>query len=145
MKEKNYDELENNDIKINKENKDDNFLLYIPSKRLTTFEVNKGKVLLIFHHNKPIEKFVRWMVKKPYTSDMQLDDLGSLVWLSINGESTVYEIGEILKEKFGKGCEPVYDRLIMFIRYLHKRGWITLDRGDQNKNRGDNYGNQQED
>lgn len=140
MKEK----IDENNIKVNKENKDDNFLLYKPSKRLTTFEVRKGKVLLIFYHNKPVEKFIRWMVKKPNTSDMELDELGSFVWLNINGENTVYDIGEILKQKFGKGCEPVYDRLIMFLRYLHKRGWIVLDRGNQNNNRGDDYGNQQE-
>lgn len=111
--------------------KDDNFLLYVPKKKLETFEVKKGKVKLIFYHDKWIEKFARWLVKKPYVSDMELDALGSAVWLLIDGNNSVYDIGQKLLEQFGESCEPVYDRLVMFLRYLNKRGWITFDRGNQ--------------
>lgn len=121
---------------INKQNgkvdyKKDNFLMYIPRKKHNTWEVRKGKVYLIFYHNKSIEKFVRWLVKKPCVSDMSLDDLGSSVWLLIDGKNSVYDIGKKLEEKFGESCQPVYDRLIMYIRYLNRRGWIAFDRGNQ--------------
>jgi hypothetical protein len=110
---------------------DDNFLLYIPKKKHNSFEINKDKVKLIFHHDKPIEKFVRWLVKKPYKSDLELDKLGSRVWMLIDGNTTVLDIGKILKEEFGEKCEPAYDRLIMFLRYVNRKGWITFDRGNQ--------------
>jgi len=116
------------------EKNDDNFLLYIPKKKHNTWEVRKGKVYLIFHHDKTPEKFVRWLVKKPYTSDIELDELGSATWQFINGENTVYEIGKKLVAEFGDKCEPVNDRLIMYLRHLNKKGWIAFDRGSQELN-----------
>lgn len=115
----------------NKKNKDDNFLLYIPNKKHQFWEVRNGKVFLIFHHNKAAEKLVRWLVKKPNISDVELDEMGSKVWLYIDGKSSVYEIGKKLVEEFGEKIEPVYDRLIMFLRYINKKGWISFARGDQ--------------
>ena len=115
-----------------KENfRQDNFLLYVPKKKHETWEIRDDKVYLIFHHNKFIEKFVRWLVRKPNVSDMALDELGSTVWLLIDGKTTVYDIGKKFEEKFGDSCRPVYERLIMYIRYLNRRGWITFDRGNQ--------------
>lgn len=114
-----------------KKNSEDNFLLYIPKKKHETWEVRNNKVYLIFHHNKSIEKFVRWLVKKPNVSDMELDEIGSKVWLCIDGQSTVYEIGQEMEKIFGEKINPVYDRLIMYLRYLNRKGWISFLRGNQ--------------
>ncbi len=113
--------------------KEDNFMLYIPKKKLKTFEVNKGIVKLIFNHDKWIEKFARWLVKKSNVSDMELDKLGSRVWILIDGNNTVHDIGKIISTEFGESAEPLYDRLLMFLRYLNKKGWIVFDRGNQHK------------
>ncbi len=104
----------------------DNFLLYVPQKKHDLYEVKQGKVYLIFHHDKPLEKFTRWLVKKPSVSDLELDELGSEVWLLIDGQKTIYDIGQELYNKFGSKCEPIYDRLILYIRYLNRRGWISF-------------------
>ena len=111
--------------------KQDNFLLYVPKKKHNTWEIRKGKVYLIFYHTKLIEKFVRWLVKKSNISDIALDELGSTIWILIDGKATVYEIGKKLEEKFGDSCQPVYERLILYIRYLNRRGWISFERGLQ--------------
>jgi hypothetical protein len=116
------------------ERKEDNFLLYIPKKKHEAFEVAKGKVKLIFYHDRLVEKVMRWLVKKPYVSDIELDNLGSSVWLLIDGEKSVYDIGQGLLKEFGKNCDPVYDRLIMYLRYLNKKGWISFERGNQEGN-----------
>lgn len=50
-------------------------MLYIPKKKHMTYEKRGDKIYLIFHHDKPIEKFLRWLVKKPATSDLELDKL----------------------------------------------------------------------
>lgn len=115
----------------NKEHNKDNFMLYIPKKKHDRWEVKKGKVYLIFEHNKAIEKLIRWLVKKPYISDMELDEMGSSVWLMIDDKKSVYDIGQELVRKFGKTCEPVYERLILYLRYLNRRGWIAFERGEQ--------------
>ena len=120
-----------------KENfKQDNFLLYVPKKKHETWEIRENKVYLIFYHNKAIERFVRWLVRKPNVSDMVLDELGSKVWLLIDGKTTVYDIGKKFEDKFGSKCQPVYERLIMYIRYLNRRGWISFDRGNQEAQKG---------
>lgn len=128
--------MENSNAEVNKEKdkknkKEDNFLMYIPKKKHETFEVNKGIVKLIFYHDKFAEKVIRWLVKKPYVSDMELDKVGSKVWLLIDDKSSVYDIGQGLLKEFGDSCEPVYDRLIMYLRFLNKKGWISFERGQQ--------------
>jgi hypothetical protein len=110
---------------------EDNFLLYIPKRKHETFEVKKEVVKLIIHHDKPVERAVRWLVKKPTVSDVELDKVGSKVWILIDGKSSIYDIGQGLVNEFGKSCEPVYDRLILFLRYLNKKGWISFERGNQ--------------
>lgn len=118
-------------VENKKQNREDNFLLYIPNKKHEQWEIKKDKVLLIFKHDKAAEKFIRWLVKKPLISDVELDELGSKVWMLINGERSVYEIGQELKREFGDACEPIYDRLIMYLRYLNKKAWISYSRGNQ--------------
>jgi hypothetical protein len=115
--------------KVNKEAKD-NFMLYIPQIKHTAWEERKGKVVLIFYHNKLAERLLRWLVKKPNVSDIELDELGSYVWKSIDGRKNIYEIGQEVLNVFGNSCEPVYDRLIMYMRYLARRGWINFINGN---------------
>ncbi len=115
-----------------KENhKEDNFLLYIPKKKHEVWELRNGKVYLMFHHDRIIEKFIRWLVKKPNISDMQLDEIGSEVWQRIDGQKTVYDIGQDLVNSFGEKIDPVYDRLIMYLRFLNRKGWISFEKGNQ--------------
>jgi hypothetical protein len=104
----------------------DDFLWRIPIKKHQTWEVRDDAVCLIFKHDKMSEKFMRWFVKEQCMSDIELDVIGSSVWRYIDGESSVYEIAEIIIEEFGEGCQPVYDRLIMYLRYLNRKGWIDL-------------------
>ncbi len=114
-----------------KKNKEDNFLLYIPKIKHEEWEERKGKVYLIFHHDKDIEKFIRWLFKKSTVSDMELDKRGSAVWKLIDGKKNIYEIAKIMSEKFGDTPEDSQQRLIMYIRYLLKKGWIAVEKGEQ--------------
>lgn len=114
-----------------KDKREDNFLLYVPKRKHKTFEVRNEKVYLLFYHDKLIERFLRWLVRKPRVSDIEFDEIGSLVWLLIDDERSVYQIGQELREKLGERCEPLYERLIMYIRYLNKKGWIGFEKGQQ--------------
>lgn len=116
-----------------KNDKADNFLLYIPRKKHDNWEIRKGKVWLIFSHDKAVERFMRWLVKKPTVSDVELDAIGSSVWKYIDGKATVYDIGQKLLFEFGDKMEPVYDRLIMYLRHLNKKGWISFTKDDQSE------------
>lgn len=117
----------------NKTKAEDNFLLYVPHIKHETWEEKKGSIYLIFYHDHPIQKLANWLVKKPNKSDIKLDELGSLVWKSIDGTRNVFEIGELVREKFGESCEPLYDRLVVFLRYLNRRGWIYFKNAESKK------------
>ncbi|WP_041276426.1 PqqD family protein [Desulfosporosinus acidiphilus] len=116
---------------LKKKNKEDNYLCYIPWKQHQQWELRNGKVFLFFEHDKFVEKFARWLVKKPYISDVELDDLGSQVWSLIDGKCTVFEIGQKLQNLFGTEFDPKYQRLISYLNYLNKKGWILFKRGPQ--------------
>lgn len=112
----------------NKNKKQENFLLYIPVKNHATFEEKNDRIYLVFHHDKFIEKFARKLFKKPNITDIELDELGSEVWRLIDGNKTILQIIEKMREKFGEKCEPINERLILFIRYLNKRNWIKFNK-----------------
>lgn len=60
------------------------------------------------------------------TYRVKLDDYGSAVWNLCDGKRTVKEIGDGLKERFGKKVEPIYERLAIFIGALKREGLIRF-------------------
>lgn len=106
---------------------EDNFLLFVPHIKHQEWENSKDGVLLIFHHNHPVQRVANWLVKKPNKSDIKLDELGSAVWKAIDGNRNIHEIGQLVKKQFGESCEPLNERLVMYMRYLNRRGWIYFE------------------
>jgi hypothetical protein len=58
---------------------------------------------------------------------VKLDRYGSWVWQLCDGKTTVRDLGLSLKEKFGPDIEPLYPRLIEFLKHLEKNGLISYD------------------
>ena len=114
--------------KKNKEKPEENFLLYRPLRKIEDWEVKDEKVKLFFHHNKPVEKFMRWLIKKSKISDIELDERGSQVWQLCDGTKTVYDIALAMMERFNDTEQDSIDKLIMFLRYLSRSGWITFEK-----------------
>ena len=114
--------------KKNKEKPQENFMLYRPLRKIEQWEVSDEKVKLFFYHNKPVEKFMRWLIKKSNVSDLELDEMGSMVWQLCDGTKTVYDIALAMMERFNDTEQNSIDRLIMFLRYLSRRGWITFEK-----------------
>ena len=59
---------------------------------------------------------------------VKLDAYGSHLWKACDGESTVEEIGEKMKARFGDDVEPLYERMAAFILRLEREKWLVLDR-----------------
>jgi hypothetical protein len=51
---------------------------------------------------------------------LRLDDLGSAVWSRLDGEATVGEVCEAVREEFGERCEPAEERLRTFLGILRR-------------------------
>jgi len=108
--------------------KETNFLDMIPIRLHDNYKEVDGVVHLIFTHDKLIEKFLRWMVKKGKTSTLELDELGSNAWKGFDGKNTVYDVIKLLLVKEEDSYESMEQRIIMFIRLLIKKKLVRLDK-----------------
>lgn len=107
--------------------KQDNFLDYIP-KHNALFEFRENKVgnIEIKVQNKGFfNKMAQVLAKRPKYSYIELDGFGSFVWRQIDGQRTVYEIGQLIKNEFGEKAEPLYERLSKFVQILHKNHYVV--------------------
>ena len=57
---------------------------------------------------------------------VQLDDVGTLVWDSIDGARTVGDIAELLFARFGERVEPRHERCSKFVHSLHQGAMIAF-------------------
>ncbi|MCP2518848.1 PqqD family protein [Candidatus Aminicenantes bacterium AC-335-A11] len=104
-----------------KENTNINFLDLVPVRNIE-WERGEGGLIVLLKpkfKNKFIVKYFLPKMKKPFFR-IRLDEIGSYVWELCNEENTVSEIGIKLKERFGEKIEPVYDRLIIFLKQLER-------------------------
>ena len=104
-----------------------NFLDYIPVKsKKINWKENENKVQLIIERDKLIDKIVRKFFNTPERNIVDLDELGSFVWQSIDGKKSVYEIYKKVKSNFGDKAEPLNERLITYINILKNNKFINI-------------------
>ncbi len=107
--------------------KADNYLDYIPVHN-KEFKVEDGKVTIL-RENKGLSNFVaQKFAKKPRVTQVHLDKMGNFIWPLIDGERSIYDISVLVKEKFGDDCEPLYERLIMYMRNLENYDFIKIEK-----------------
>lgn len=103
-----------------------NFALYVPVIKYDKWDLNDGKVHLYFTVKDPVRRFAAWLVKKTPKSHLEFDYLCSKAWCLIDGERNIYEISkEMNKETLGDASDNLR-RLVTFIRYISKRGWVSF-------------------
>ena len=84
------------------------------------FEVNnKGIVTILEKQDHKIQNFLRKMkFSIPQYKKIELDEYCSIVFLLIDGNRTVKEIGKSLDEKDGDRVHPLYERLLIFLNHI---------------------------
>jgi len=113
----------------NKQAKDNqNFVLYVPEIKHNDWQIVGGKVLLNFKVTNPITRFLGLLVKKEPIRDMLFDDKCSCAWHLIDGERTIYEIAKAQSKENHDKFEEDLRSLVMFIKYISKKGWIRYKR-----------------
>lgn len=69
-----------------------------------------------------IQRFFRKLhVRIPQYKKITLDEMGSFVFLQIDGVRSVGEIGKNLEDAFGEKASPVYERLLQYLNYINKK------------------------
>ena len=119
-----------------KNKKDNNFLDFIPVREEKyKWEKDEAGAVTIFVENKGVfNRIAQKVLHKPKVSQVHLEEMGSFIWPLIDGEETVYEIGQEVSEHFGEKAEPLYPRLTKYFRMLSDYGFVKMTPGEkQNK------------
>ncbi len=66
----------------------------------------------------------RWLGLSDYK--IRLDDIGSLVWKSCDGETEMGQVAESLRRQFGDRGEPAEELLLQFVSNLHRARMIEF-------------------
>jgi len=104
-----------------------NLLELVPS-RIVNFELRESNLVTILaprFRNGIFKKLFQPRLKKPFLK-VDLDEIGSEVWLLCDGKRNIKEIGERLKEKFAERIEPCYERLSIFFKQLENARFIEF-------------------
>lgn len=85
------------------------------------YMINKnGIVTLLEKQDYKIQYFLRKLkFKIPMYKEIELDEYCSAVFIMLNGENTVEEVGENLDLKYGEKVHPLYERLLLFINHIY--------------------------
>jgi hypothetical protein len=108
-------------------------LLDLAPLRLADWEEVEGRVVVI--RPEPVTRGLRgWLDRLLHSmsaSRIRLDEVGSLAWLKLDGERTVAEVAELLRQRFGERVEPAEERLGHLVRVLRREGFLTYPGWDQ--------------
>lgn len=107
--------------------KADNFLDYIPKHNsLYEYRINEKGMIEVGMLNRGLfNRIAQVLFKRPKISWIELEGMGSFIWNQIDGKRNVYEIGKLVKEKYGQEAEPLYERLSTYIKTLHNSCFIV--------------------
>lgn len=97
-------------------------------------EMNNNFVVLKFKNSKKgfIDKLF-FKNKKEVTYKIDLDEIGSFIWLLIDGKKSVNSLINFTSEKFGEKVEPVDQRVKLFLKQMNDNHLIILFKKEENK------------
>ncbi len=109
-----------------KKKKNENYLDYVPiCAPEYQWKTDKKGIVVITVENKG---FYNWLAqkffKRPRFSQISLDEYGSFVWQQMDGKRSIYEIAQLVKEKYGEKSEPLYERISKYFQILYRNHFI---------------------
>ena len=63
---------------------------------------------------------------KPRVSHIALDQYGSVVWQSLDGTNTVYDIVQIMEREFPEERDRMLDRVVTYMAVLQNNSFIQM-------------------
>ena len=114
-------------MKRKKTQSNENYLERIPvrTSSLTWTQNEEGRVTLAIENRGLFRWLTQKLLFKPRVSYVHLDRLGSFVWPLLDGQQSILQLGEKVKDAFGEEAEPLYERLAKFFQILDSYHFIT--------------------
>jgi len=107
--------------------REEDFLNYVfvksPEKRWETDSA--GLVTLIQENTGLLNRIRQKVLKKTNVLQLHMEVIGSYIWFQIDGEKTVYQIGQYLSDQFHDAVEPLYERLSEYMKRMESAGFIV--------------------
>ena len=113
-------------MKKKKEIISENYLerIPVPNGNLRWKSDEDGKITLLIENTGFFNKMAQKFFKKPKTTFVHLDDMGSFIWPLMDGERDIIEIGKLVQGHFGEAANPLYERLAKFFKVLESYNFI---------------------
>ena len=111
--------------------KQENYLDYVPviSDKNTWSVGENGIVTIHMVHRGFYATIAQKVFHRPRVSHIDLEERGSFIFQKIDGERTVGDLAELMREQFGPD-EALYNRLVQYMRVLHNNGFIVYKKGE---------------
>ena len=87
-------------------------------------DTNLPLVVLHIRHRGLSHFIAEKFFDRPPVTHVHMEPIGSFIWRQIDGQHSVYEIGQLLHETFGEEAEPLYERLSVYMKQLQNNGLI---------------------
>lgn len=109
-----------------------NYLDFIPiHNEKHTWDTDEQGMVTIYIENKGVfHRFAQKFFDKPKVSQIHLEEMGSFIWPLIDGERSIMIIGELVDEHFGEDAQPLYPRLVQYIKMLENTDLIKVCKVD---------------
>lgn len=106
--------------------KQENFLDKVPRTNKEWKVLKDGCVEVKVENKGFFNTLAQKLYKKPRYSYIKLDTYGSFVWQQIDGEKTVYEIGQLLSKEHEGAADSLYERLGKYMAILARNKYIVF-------------------
>ncbi len=115
---------------MKKTKKDINYLSLIPvrSALIHSHKDRNDKIVLEIENTGAFNKIAQIIFNKPRVTNVHLDELGTFIWPLIDGERTVSDIADLVKEEFGEKAEPLYPRIVKYFQIVESYRFIQFNK-----------------
>lgn len=105
-----------------------NYLDLIPEhSELCRYDISdEGKVTILVENKGVFHWIAQKIFHRPRISQIHLDEMGNFIWPLMDGERTIHDIAMLVREEFGEKAEPLYNRLVQYVRNLESYGFVKL-------------------
>lgn len=106
-----------------------NYLEFIPNIKDELHWEKTEKDVTIYIENKGVmNRIAQKVFRKPKVSQIHLDEMGTFIFPLIDGTRSVYDIAQLVKEKYGEKAEPLYNRIVQYMRTLESYEFVVMKR-----------------
>ncbi|MBE5939164.1 MAG: PqqD family protein [Lachnospiraceae bacterium] len=113
---------------ISRKNNQENLLNKIPvlNEDIQWKSDDDGKVTVYIENSGFYNRLAQKLFKKPRLTQIHLDDIGSFIWLCIDGKRDIMDIGRLLEKRYKEKANPLYERLAKYIQMLEGYRFISF-------------------